>query len=134
MPLPSLLLELPIESHSSYAWPVTLSIYHFDCTAKKSPEDNIYSHSTRCLFSRLRKEMVSSVILKVTEIINRILFTLKIKTGTRIYLVNGIMQRPDRCQTSLKKSFNKIHPTLNATYHCLKATTSSSMELKIDRK
>ena len=77
---------------------------------------------------------MSSVILKVTEIINRIHFTLKIKLGNRIYLVNGIMQRSDRCQTSLKKSFNKSHPTLNATYHCLKTGTSSSIWLKIDRK
>ena len=77
---------------------------------------------------------MSSVILRVTEIINRILFTLKIKTGTRIYLVNGIMQRPDRCQTSLEKSFNKSHPTLNATYHFLKTGTSSSMVLKINTK
>ena len=74
---------------------------------------------------------MSSVILKVTEIINRIHFTLKIKTGTRIYLVNGIMQRPDRCQTYLKKSFNKSHPTLNATYHFLKTGPSSFTGLKI---
>ena len=132
LPLPSLQLELPNESHSSYAWPVILSMYHSDCTAKKPLEDK--SHSTRYLFSRLRKEMVSSVILRVTEIINRIHFTLKIKTGTRIYLVNGIMHRPDRCQTSLKKSFNKSHRTLNATYHCLKTGTSSSLGLKINRK
>ena len=64
--LPSLLLELPNESHSNYAWPVILLIYYSDCTASKSPEDN--SHSTGCLFSLLRKEMVSSVILKVTKI------------------------------------------------------------------
>ena len=74
---------------------------------------------------------MSSVILKVTEIINRIHFTLKIKTGTRIYLVNGIMQRPDRCQTSLKKSFKKSHPTLNATYQFLKTGPSSPTGLKI---
>ena len=53
--------------------------------------------------------------------------------GNGTYLVNGIMQRPDRCQTSLKKLFNKSHPTLkfNATYHFLKTGPSSSMGLKI---
>ena len=51
--------------------------------------------------------------------------------GNRTYLVNGIMQRPDRCQTSLKKIIYKNHPTLNATYHFLKTGPSSSMGLKI---
>ena len=51
--------------------------------------------------------------------------------GNRTYLVNGIMQRPDRCQTSLKKIIYKSHQTLNATYHCLKTRPSSSIGLKI---
>ena len=69
---------------------------------------------------------MSFVILKVAGI-KRIHFTLKIEMGNRTYLVNVIMQRPDRCQTSLKNIFNKSHPTLNATYRFLKKGPSSSM-------
>ena len=51
---------------------------------------------------------MSSVILKVTEIINRIHFTLKIKMGNRIYLVNGIMQRSDRSVQVVGRGFQVV--------------------------